>query len=195
MGRDAVQKSGVMADDQNGQRGFEQELFEPGLRSLVQVVRRLVEHEHIGIREQQVRQRDAHPVAAGERFDGAVEVRLREAQSRQDALGFMFRILVAMGGIQDRLPGEDFQFLREISDPQAGALSDCALIRRFLAQDHAEQRGFPGAVRTDQSGSGLGAEVGPGVLQEQTRPILLADVLDLKHRNPGDRLGARGKGR
>jgi predicted GNAT family N-acyltransferase len=64
MGDDAVQKGRVVADDEQRHIGVEQKLLEPALRRLVQMVRRLVEHQHVGIREQQVGQGHAHAIAA-----------------------------------------------------------------------------------------------------------------------------------
>jgi hypothetical protein len=63
----------------------------------------------------------------------------------------MFRVEVAMGGIQHILADDRFEFLGEISDAEPRALTDVAFVLGFLPEDHPEERGLAGTVRSDQS--------------------------------------------
>ena len=62
---DAVQKFGVVRDDEEREIRVEEKPLEPALGRLVQVIRRFVQHEHVGVRQQQVREGDTHAVSAG----------------------------------------------------------------------------------------------------------------------------------
>lgn len=62
-----------------------QKALEPLHRFQVQVVRRLVEQEHLGIAVEQFRERDAHLPTAGELGGGAGHVALGEAEAEQHA--------------------------------------------------------------------------------------------------------------
>ena len=56
----------VVADDHDCAVVATQETFEPGDRLQIQVVGRLVEKQHIGLTQQQLREREAHLPASGE---------------------------------------------------------------------------------------------------------------------------------
>jgi hypothetical protein len=62
----AVQKPAVVADDQHGVRVAREVAFQPQRAFEVEIVRRLVEQQQVGLREQHARQRHAHPPAARE---------------------------------------------------------------------------------------------------------------------------------
>ena len=59
-----------------------------------------------------------------------------------------------MGGIEHRLAGNRFQFLREISDSESRAFADRSFVRRILAEDHPEQGRLADAIRADQTHTG-----------------------------------------
>jgi len=54
MGCDAIQEGRVVTDDEECHAGVQQELLEPALRRLVQVVGRLVQHQDVRVGQQQV---------------------------------------------------------------------------------------------------------------------------------------------
>ena len=151
MGDDAIQKRRVVADDQQRHLRTQEELLEPALRRFVQVVGRLVEHQHIRVGQQQMRQGDPHPIAAGQLFDRTAEVDLRKSQPHENTFGFMFGVQIAMGGVQHRLARNRFQFLREVADAETRTLADGSLVRRFFPEDHPEESGFAGAVGSHQA--------------------------------------------
>ena len=103
-----------------------------------------------------MRQRDPHAVASGQVLDRSREIGFSETQSGENAFGFMLRVQVSVRGIQHGVPGDGFQFLREIADAQSRAFADGAFVRRFLAKNHAKERRFSDAVRPDEPDAGAG---------------------------------------
>ena len=124
---------GVVRDDEEREIRVEEKSLEPPLGRLVQVVRRLVQHEHVGVRQQQVRERDTHAVSAGKVLNRSRKIGFREAQAGENPFGFMFWIQVAVCGIQDGFSDNGFEFLRKVADTEARAFADGAFIGRFLA--------------------------------------------------------------
>ena len=66
---DVVEKIAVVGHRDDGARILLQIALEPGDRFRVEVVRRLIEQQHVGLREQQPAQRDAPLLAARELAD------------------------------------------------------------------------------------------------------------------------------
>ena len=84
---DIVEEVALVADHEDRRRiGFE-EILQPQHRFEIEVVRRLVEQQQIGLREQQRGERDAHPPAAREAVERAVLRLLVEAEADEDARG------------------------------------------------------------------------------------------------------------
>ncbi len=73
----------VVADEDDRALVGTQEALDPGDRLEVEVVGRLVEQEHVGLAEQQLRERKAHLPAAGELVGEPLEVRLLEAEAEE----------------------------------------------------------------------------------------------------------------
>ena len=82
-GGDAVEKIAVMRDEDDPALVRDQVIFEPVARLDVEMVGRLVEHHEVGRVEQEFRQRDTHPDAAGKFANVAPEVFFAEAQAEQ----------------------------------------------------------------------------------------------------------------
>ena len=80
-----VHERAVVADNDNGARVAAKEAFEPLHALQVQMVRRLVEQQHFGISDQQLRKRDAHLPATRELARHATHVVFLKAQSEQHA--------------------------------------------------------------------------------------------------------------
>ena len=78
----------------------------------------------------------------------AIEVDFRKSQPHEIRFGLMLGVLISMRGIEDGLPGNCFEFLREVADPEPRPLADRSFVRRLLTKDHAEEGRFPGAVRS-----------------------------------------------
>ena len=63
----------------------------------------------------------------------------------------MFGVQIAMGGVQHGLARDSFEFLREVADAETRTFADGSLVRRFLREDHPEERGLAGAVGSYQA--------------------------------------------
>src|SRR5215217_920707 len=146
---DAIEKGCVMTDDEQGHLRVQEELLEPALGGLIKMVGRFVQHEDIRVREQQMRQSDAHAVPSRKFFNQPVEVDFSKPESHQNALRFILWILVPMSGIQDRFPGNGFEFLRQIANVESRTLTDRPFVRRFFTENHAKERRLSRAVRSD----------------------------------------------
>ena len=86
-GGDGVDEVAVVADEEEGAGPGRQVLFEPGDGVDVEVVRRLVEDEDVGLGQQQSGEGHPHPPATGQLADRPVVGIGREAESVQDAMG------------------------------------------------------------------------------------------------------------
>ena len=84
--RHVVDERTVVAHQHNGRRGLRQPLFEPLYGLDVQMVRGLVEQQHVRTHEQDLGQFDTHTPAARELARRTLQVRALEAQSRERAL-------------------------------------------------------------------------------------------------------------
>ncbi len=80
-----VHELAVVAHHDDGALVAAQKAFEPLDAFQIQVVGRLVEHEHLGVAHQQLRERDAHLPAAGKIGGGKRQVAFLEAQAEQHA--------------------------------------------------------------------------------------------------------------
>ena len=80
-----VHELAVVADNDDGALIAAQKALEPFHRLKIQVVCGLVEHEHLGIADQKLGQRDAHLPTAGEVRGGLLDVAFLEAQAEQHA--------------------------------------------------------------------------------------------------------------
>ena len=78
--------------------------------------------------------------------------------------------------VEHRAARHFFHVLPEVADGQLLRHRDFALVRRFFAGDHAEDRGLAGAVRADEAGLLAGIELEGGVDEEELLAVLLADV-------------------
>ena len=80
-----VHELAVVADHDDGALVAAQKALKPLHRLKIQVVCGLVEHEHLGIADQELCQRDAHLPATGEVRGGLLDVAFLEAQAEQHA--------------------------------------------------------------------------------------------------------------
>ncbi len=90
---DRVHEIAVVGDHQDGPRVVEQVTLEPEQREQVEVVGRLVEHQQVGLHDEQLGEVGAHDPAAGVFAGGLVEVRLFEAEAVEDFLGLGFELI------------------------------------------------------------------------------------------------------
>ena len=71
--------------------------------------------------------------------------------------------------------------LAEVADGQLLRHRHVAFVRRFLADDHPEQRRLAGAVRADEADLFAGIELEGGVDEEDLPAVLLADAGKRNH--------------
>ena len=79
-----IQQITVMAHHQNGVAIGADEVLEPDRAFEIEIVRGLVEQQHIGCRKQRRRQRHTHPPTARKGRAGAALLLIRKAQTRQN---------------------------------------------------------------------------------------------------------------
>ena len=105
-----------------------QEVFKPTDRLDVQVVRWLVEKEHVGILEQQLCQLDAHAPTSGELARLAVEVRAFKTQTEQR----LFHVFLKVGEVDGvKLLAHRCYLLNEF---HVGVALIVGALRKFLIQ-------------------------------------------------------------
>jgi hypothetical protein len=76
-GGQTIDEGAVMAHEQQRARIFEQKLFEPFDGCNIQVIGRLVEQQHLGLRHQRARQQHASPPATGELIESGRRVQVQ----------------------------------------------------------------------------------------------------------------------
>jgi hypothetical protein len=82
----------------------------------------------------------------------------------------------------DRAAARHFaHVLAEKADGDTAIDQDLATIRLLLPGDHAEQRGFAGAVGADQADLLALLQRGRGLDEDQARAVLLTDVVQANH--------------
>ena len=122
--RDIVDESTIVADENHRRAARRQKLLQPLNRLDVEMVRRLVEQQHIGTAQQNLRQLDAHTPTARKFTRRTLEIRAQETQSEQRALNFRLVVLAAHHQVA-------FVFLREAFHQRHVFL---ALVVRALAK-------------------------------------------------------------
>ena len=83
--------------------------------------------------------------------------------------------------IEDGASGESETILREVSDAHAAGTLHLAIIKSIETGEHLHERGFAGAVRSDQSGALVGSNQPVGILKKKLRAKTLARVGELQH--------------
>ena len=85
------------------------------------------------------------------------------------------------GFIEHRAALHLLHVLAEVADGQLLRNRDLAFVGRFLADDHAEQRGLAGAVGADQADLLAGVQLKGGVDEDQLLAVLLVDIGERDH--------------
>jgi hypothetical protein len=95
---DQLEQRPVVADHHRGAWPFGDQAVEPLPGVDVEVVRRLVEQQHIGILEEQRGQGDQHRLAAGDRADRPVQLDVSEAEPVEGCPGALLGVPVLTDG-------------------------------------------------------------------------------------------------
>ena len=94
-GRHRFEEPAIVGDEDHRRVERLQHLLEPLERLDVEVVRRLVEQQQVGLRGERASERGAGQLAAGERLQRTVEVILREAEPADDRRGAVAPVVAA----------------------------------------------------------------------------------------------------
>src|SRR5436190_19094868 len=186
--RDAVEEPPVVADHHDRSGELEQRVLERAQRLDVEVVGRLVEHQHVAAGDQRLRQMQAPPLAAGKIADQlllvvALEVEAAEVSARWHHELADDEVVEAAGNV---LPDglivlEVLAALLDERHLRGRADLDGAAVGLLLARDHAEQRRLARAVRADDADDRAGRHLEAQVVDEETVAEALADVDELDH--------------
>src|SRR5215210_1439122 len=186
--RDPIEEPAIVADHDGAAGEVEQRLLEGAERVDIQVVRRLVEQEHVAPAPQQLREVDSIPLTAGEVADplllvGAAEVEPGDVLARVDLpLAELEHVLVPRDllphGVRRLQVGPrlvDVRQLDRVAHPER------ARVRMLLPRDHPEERRLAGPVRADHADDPARRERERHVLDEQPLAEPLRDVLGVDH--------------
>ena len=93
---DAIEHVAVVRDEDAGARIGDEQVLEPTHHADVEMVRRFVEQQHVGLLEQDARERGARPLSAGERARRPVEVRFVEPEHGEHRAHLPLQALAAV---------------------------------------------------------------------------------------------------
>ena len=197
-GRHVVQERAVVGDGDDAALEFDQQAFEPFDRIQVQVVGRLVQQQHIGLRHQRLRQCHAFFGAAGQRVHNRLRVQVQAVQGLRHALfpvPAVQRLDLALHRVQVAValailfnkaynPRQscaycyknssiriELRLLGHVGD--AGVVLDlqAAVVGLFHPGQNFEHRGLARAVATNQADAFRGFEGKTSVVKQGNVPI------------------------
>ena len=150
----------------------------------VEMVGRLVQQQHVVLSQHQLRQRHPALLASAEGGNGAEHLvsRKQELSQRTPYLVLLqppeFVPDLIQHGFAVIQPG---LMLVVVADIHAGSPADDPRVRLFLRDQAFEQRGFPGAVVSDQGDSLPGPHVHPQIRKQRPALITLSKPLGDQH--------------
>ena len=151
----------------------EQVILEPADRLDVEVVRRLVEQQGVGLADQRSGEQDPALHPRGERLERGVGVDLHPREDAVDRVvgGVPAVVLVEPGGhlFEDRSAPALGDLLDQPGDPDPLGADHLALVGREVAVEELQERRLPGTIPADQADP-LAALDLPVDLVEQRRP-------------------------
>src|SRR4249919_1187452 len=185
VGGDAVEEPAVMGNHHHAAGELEQRVFQRAQGFDVEVVGGFVEQQHVAALQQGLGQVQAAAFAARERADHlllvlALEVEAADIGARLDLHAVDVEDVQAAGDFLEDVVVA-FQLLAALVDVgeldrRAGV--DRTGIRRFLADDHLEQRRLAGAVRADDADDRTRRDAEAQVVDQQTVAEALGHVLE-----------------
>ena len=168
-----------------------EQLLEQLERLDVEVVGRLVEHQHVRRPGEQPRQQQAVALAAGQRSHRRLRALAREQEVREVADDVPRLAVDDDGGVAvadavgDRRVGiELLALLIEVGDLQPGAAPHLARVGLQLAEQQPQQRRLAGAVRADQADAIAAQDALREVADDRRAAERLRHVLRLEHQLP-----------
>ncbi len=133
-----VEEVAVMRDADHGAGEAQQELLQPVDRFGVQMVGRLVQQQHVGLRQQQTAQRDAALLAARQHAD----LRVPRRQAQRVGGHFQLQVQVAAVGSRDDRFQPRLLIGQRIEIGIFGAIGDIHRFQLGLRLEHFAQAGF-----------------------------------------------------
>src|SRR5437763_10371507 len=184
--RDAVEEPAVVRDHDRAAGEVEQRLLERSQRVDVEVVRGLVQKEHVPAGPEQLREVHAVALAAAQVADslllvGPAEVEPRDVLTRVDLpIPELDRVVAARDLLPDRVRWlERLPRLVDVRELDRLAHAQHAGIRLLLADDHPEERRLAGPIRAYDADDAAGREREGEPLEQQPVAEALGDLLGL----------------
>ena len=184
VGGDAIEEPAVVADDDGAAAEVDQGVFQGAKHVDVEVVGGFVQEQEVAAAFQELGEVDAVSFAAGEVADllflvGTFEIELGDVGSGGDfSLAEGHIVKAAADFLEDGVFGvQGFSALIDIGDDDGIADAEEAGVGGFLADDHAEERGFAGAVGTDDSDDSAGGEAEGHIIDQKAIAIAFFDVI------------------
>src|SRR5581483_424140 len=175
--RYAIEKIAVMRHEDERAGELQQRLLEHVERRNVEIVRRLVEDEQIRRLQHQPRENDARLLPSQQPRHGRLELLAAKQKALRpsrdvnapvaidDGIAFRRERALECERRIERLP-----VLLEVDDAQLLGLLDRPRVGRELADDRAQQRGFPRAVWSENSEARAGCEQDVEIAEELPAP-------------------------
>jgi hypothetical protein len=179
-----VQEFPVVAHQQHRAGVFHQQVFDQLQRLQIEVVRRLVEHQHVRWPRKKLRQQQAAALAPRQHPHRAPrpvgrKEKLLQIADHMPPLAVHHDEFVAGGHVVEhralliqRLPQ-----LVEIGDFQLRAMHHAPLVRRLLPQQDADQRGLAAAVRPQDPHLVAAADFGVQAAEQPAPGVGEAEIL------------------
>ena len=176
----------IVRDEHERALELEQRRDERLDRFEIEMVRRLVEHEHVGFLRHDAAEDQPRGFAAGERAHLLVHVVAREEDATELRHGS--RSVLRRQGVGDDSSGvaagieqELAMVLRKVADVRLVAPVDLAGVRRDVLGRNLEQRRLAEAVRTDDRDALAAADEQRDVAEHQLRAVGFSDVGEREH--------------
>ena len=184
---DFVHKMVVVRNQEHFAFPVAQEPAEPAHRHDVEVVRRLVKQEHVGLARQDLRKVQADLETAGQKHRALVHGFFVESEAEQDRLHLVFFEPAVFVGLEYAagffVHGRvrEVDMLLQIAERILLGNVDGAAVEAFLPEDHLEQSRLAAAVAAHEPHALMVAHEQGRTVQKDLYTEGLGNVLDLDH--------------
>src|SRR5258706_5008469 len=185
---DAVEEPAVVADHDDASGEVEQRLLKSTERVDVQVVRRLVEQQHVRTRLEHLREMDTIAFTARQVTDALLLVGPAEVEGRNVRAGVARprADLDVLLSFRDLFPNvllrvERIARLRYVAELHCLANHEGSAVGLLLAGDEMEQRGLARAVRSDDPDDASARQRECEVVEEESITVSLAELGGIDH--------------
>ena len=177
-----VQQVTIVGDEEDRPFVLRQDILHRLAGRNVQVVRRLIQDQEVGVLSHHLRQLEPVALAAGKNANQLVEVVGTEQELRQQVVGAGSRDPAGREQLVQDRPAivQHLLFLRAVADAEARADANRLVIPSAMLDDVTHQRRLAAAVRAHQGDTLAAGDVELGVLEESQFPEGLAVRSDLQ---------------